>query len=75
MPEIPLLTPKDVAKDFSKLGWEVKRQRGSHIVMTKPGSFATLSIPKHKQVARGTLRELIKSSGETFEDFIKALKK
>ncbi len=54
MPSVPILKPAEVIKTFTKLGWEVSRQRGSHIIMTKEGHPATLSIPNHNQVARGT---------------------
>lgn len=63
MPPIPVLRPAAVVKTFKKLGWEVARQRGSHIIMTKPGHLATLSIPDHSEVARGTLRGLISKGG------------
>ena len=41
MGSIPLLRPKEVVKVFERLGWEMARQRGSHIIMTKPGHLAT----------------------------------
>ncbi len=59
MPPIPLLKPTLVVKAFENLGWAVVRQKGSHIIMTREGHIATLSIPKHKEVARRTLRGLI----------------
>jgi predicted RNA binding protein YcfA (HicA-like mRNA interferase family) len=57
-------------KAFERLGWEVARQRGSHIIMTKPGHIATLSIPDHPKVARGTLRSLIAKAGISLEEFL-----
>jgi len=33
MPAVPVLRPRDVVKAFEKLGWEVARQRGSHIIL------------------------------------------
>jgi predicted RNA binding protein YcfA (HicA-like mRNA interferase family) len=60
---------------FERLGWEVARQRGSHIILTKHGSIATLSVPNHAQVARGTLRSLIARAGLTVEEFIAAHEK
>jgi predicted RNA binding protein YcfA (HicA-like mRNA interferase family) len=45
MPPVLLLRPRVVIKIFQKLGWQVARQRGSHIIMTKAGHIATLSIP------------------------------
>ncbi|NBV97420.1 MAG: type II toxin-antitoxin system HicA family toxin, partial [Verrucomicrobia bacterium] len=50
-------------------GWTKARQKGSHIILTKPGSIASLSIPDHREVARGTLRSLIRYSGLTPEEF------
>ncbi len=74
MPPIPILTPKEVIKVFKSFGWEVVRQKGSHIIMTKEGHIATLSIPNHKEVARGTLRSLISKAGLTTEEFLKRFK-
>ena len=73
MPQVPLLKPHEVVKAFEKLGWEVARQRGSHIILIKEGHIATLSIPNHPEVARGTLRSLINRAGITIDEFIQAL--
>jgi len=73
MPPVPVLRPGEVVKTFGKFGWDVARQRGSHIVMVKEGHNATLSIPKHSTVARGTLRSLISKAGLTVQEFIDAL--
>ncbi len=73
MPPVPLLKPVLVVKAFEKLGWEVTRQKGSHIIMTREGHMATLSIPKHKEVARGTLRSLISRADLSIEEFIEVL--
>jgi predicted RNA binding protein YcfA (HicA-like mRNA interferase family) len=72
MSSIPLLKPREVIRAFKNLGWEVSRQKGSHVIMTRPGSIATLSIPEHSHVARGTLRSLIEKSGTTLEAFLEA---
>ena len=47
--------------------------KGSHIVMTKPGQLVTLSIPDHREVAKGTLRSLIRAAGLTIDEFIAAI--
>lgn len=66
---IPLLRPKEAVKAFEHFGWEVARQRGSHIIMVKSGHIASLSIPNHREVARGTLRSLITRAGLTIREF------
>ena len=69
MPSLPILSGREVVKAFAKVGWQMARQRGSHMILVKPGYMATLSVPDHREVARGTLRSLIRSSGLTVEEF------
>ena len=69
MPALPVLSGRKVIRVFEKLGWQVARQRGSHIVLVKDGEIATLSIPDHKEIAKGTLRSLIRAAGITVEEF------
>lgn len=75
MPAVPVLRPREVLETFEKLGWEAVRQRGSHIILTKEGHIATLSVPNHSEVARDTLRSLISRAGITAEEFLEALEK
>jgi predicted RNA binding protein YcfA (HicA-like mRNA interferase family) len=78
MPPVPLLRARDVVRAFERLGGKTERQRGSHIILTKPGHAATLSIPDHSdhaRVARGTLRALINKAGLSLQDFIAALER
>jgi len=75
VPPVPVLKPREVVKTFERLGWEVIRQRGSHIILTKEGHIATLSVPNHPEVARGTLRSLIIKAGISVEEFLAALEK
>jgi predicted RNA binding protein YcfA (HicA-like mRNA interferase family) len=42
--------------------------------MVKEGEQVTLSIPDHREVARGTLRSLIRNAGLTVQEFVAALK-
>ena len=72
MPVTPLLNAREVVKVFGAFGWQVSRQNGSHIVLVKEGHVATLSVPNHKPVARGTLRSLIRDAGLTVSEFVSA---
>ena len=69
MPQLPVMSAREAVRAFEKHGWEVARQRGSHIIMAKADQNVTLSIPDHKEVARGTLRSLIRSAGLTVQEF------
>ena len=69
-PHLPVLSGRRVVRIFEKFGWEIARQRGNHIILVKEGSIATLSVPDHKEVARGTLRSLIRDAGLTVDEFV-----
>lgn len=71
--KLPLTSGRRVAQAFVRLGWRVVRQKGSHIILVKAGHIATLSVPDHKEVARGTLRSLLQRSGDSLEDFLRAV--
>jgi len=43
------------------------------MILTKSGNIASLSVPDHNPIARGTLRSLIRNSGHTTEEFLAAL--
>ena len=73
MAQLPNLSGKEVVKAFENLGWEFSRQSGSHIVLTKDGETASLSVPNHKEVAKGTLRSLIRAANLTIDEFVKAI--
>lgn len=73
MTGIPSLSGREEVRVFTNLGWEVARKRGSHIIMTKENHMATLSVPEHKEIAKGTLRSLIRSAGLTVYEFVKAI--
>lgn len=68
--KLPLLSGRDVVRAFGRLGWSVARQASSHIILTKSGEATTLSVPDHKEVARGTLRSLVRPANTTVDTFI-----
>jgi predicted RNA binding protein YcfA (HicA-like mRNA interferase family) len=70
---LPLVSGREVVKAFESLGWTEARQTGSHIILVRQGHQATLSVPDHKEVARGTLRSLIRAAGVTVDEFVQAL--
>lgn len=70
---LPVLSGREVVRVFESLGWEVVRQTGSHIILVKEGEVATLSVPDHREVAKGTLRSLIRTAGLTVQEFVAAI--
>ena len=72
MAKLPLLSGREVARVFEALGWVIARH-GNHIILVRDGSIVSLSVPDHKEVARGTLRSLIRDAGLTAAEFIAAV--
>lgn len=51
MSVLPALNGRKVVKVFESFGWEVVRQRGSHIILVKENHNVTLSVPVFETVA------------------------
>jgi len=73
MPKLPRISGRKAVRAFERAGWEVARQRGSHVVLTRPGSIYTLSIPLHRVLGPGLLRDQIRKAGLTVGEFIELL--
>ena len=73
MPSLPVISGRKTVRVFENLGWHIARQRGSHIIMVKDGEIATLSIPDHKEIAKGTLCSLIRTAGITVDEFLEQI--
>jgi len=67
MPELPRISGDEAIRVFTKLGFCQIRQKGSHIVMRRNNKGCV--IPRHKELAIGTLRSAIKQAGITVDEF------
>lgn len=73
MSKLPVISGADCVKALGKIGFEVYRQRGSHIVVVRKSPPSQTTIPNHKELDRGTLRAIIHQTGLTIEEFIALL--
>ncbi len=73
-PKLPVCSGKKVVKALRKIGYEVDHQTGSHIILrnVKP-PHRRLTVPNHKEIAKGTLRKIIKEAGLTVEEFLELI--
>ncbi|HEY3914919.1 MAG TPA: type II toxin-antitoxin system HicA family toxin [Verrucomicrobiae bacterium] len=72
MSKLPSCSGQDAIKAFKKVGYEVDHQTGSHIILRHP-TMRRLTVPNHRELAKGTLRSLIREAGLTKEQFIELL--
>ena len=70
MAALPSVSGERAVRVFQKAGWTKDRQRGSHVILIKPGHAASLSVPQHREVAPGTLRALIRAAGMSVDEFV-----
>jgi predicted RNA binding protein YcfA (HicA-like mRNA interferase family) len=68
MSRLPVCSGADAVKAFRQLGYELDHQTGSHIILRHP-SQRRLTVPNHRELAKGTLRALIREAGMTKEQF------
>jgi len=66
---LKLCSGSRTVKKFSRAGWKVARQKGSHVMMVKQNYLYTLSIPQHKELGIGLLKKLLKQAKLTIDEF------
>ncbi len=71
MSKLPSVSGSDAIRAFERIGYEVDRQRGSHVILRQSvAPYRRLVVPVHKSLAKGTLRSLIRESGLTVDEFV-----
>jgi predicted RNA binding protein YcfA (HicA-like mRNA interferase family) len=74
MPEVPILSARQVIKALAKIGYEFDHQRGSHIILRRAQPpHRRVAIPNNKELPRGTLRAIIAEVGLSVEQFLNLL--
>lgn len=68
MPSLPVISGDEAVRAFERLGYEKVRQRGSHVRLAAEGR-GSLTVPRKRELKRGTLRALIRDAGITVEEF------
>jgi predicted RNA binding protein YcfA (HicA-like mRNA interferase family) len=67
--KLPVVSGKDLCNALQKIGYSIDHQTGSHIIlrMEKP-PHRRLTVPNHKELAKGTLRAIVRQSGLTVDE-------
>lgn len=76
MAGLPVVSGDEAIRAFERLGYERVRQAGSHVRLIHPAGTprGPLSIPRKRELGKGLLRQLIRVSGFTVEEFRGALR-
>jgi predicted RNA binding protein YcfA (HicA-like mRNA interferase family) len=71
---LPNVSGRQVVQALLKIGYEKDRQKGSHIVLRQVSlPHRRIVVPDHKEIAKGTLRAIIRHAGLTVDEFTKLL--
>ena len=73
MSGLPRISGRECAKALGKIGFYLKRQESSHMVLRRDEPFAQVVVPDHKELDRGTLRAIIRQTGLSVDEFTKLL--
>ena len=74
-PSLPVISGSEAIRAFTKMGYRVGRQKGSHVrlIHSDAALRPPLTVPMHKELDAGLLRSLIRLTGVTVEEFLKLL--
>ena len=75
MSKLPVIDAKTFEKLLLKIGFKIKRQKGSHVFYRHPDSRYT-TVPHHKgrDLNRPLIRQILREIKLTPEEFINQLK-
>jgi predicted RNA binding protein YcfA (HicA-like mRNA interferase family) len=73
---LSVVSGRKVVKALTKAGFEVAGRRGSHIKLKKKvdGKVFVVIVPDHGELAKGTLKAILRQANITREDFLKLIK-
>lgn len=72
---LPVISGRKVIKALTKTGFTVEGKKGSHVKLKKNegGKILIVIVPDHSEIAKGTLKSILRQAGITREDFLKLL--
>ena len=73
MSGLPRISGRDCVKALGKIGFYLKRQHGSHMILRRDNPFAQVVVPDHKELDRGTLRAIIRQAELGVSEFVRLL--
>lgn len=73
MSKLPVISGQQCVKALRKIGFELRSQEGSHIILVQTSTKKRISVPNHKTLAKGTLRAIIRQAELSIDEFVALL--
>ena len=70
MSRIPVISGREIVKILGRIGFVIVGRKGSHVRMKRQRGKEVLIviIPMHRELAKGTLRSILRQANMTLED-------
>lgn len=69
MNKLPAISGRACVQGLLKVGFIIKRQKGSHIILRRDDPFAQVVVPDHHVLDRGTLRAILRQADLSVREF------
>lgn len=70
MSKLPSISGKNCVKALQKVGFYFKRRESSHVILRRDDPFAQVVVPDHQELAKGTLKAILRDADLSVEEFI-----
>jgi predicted RNA binding protein YcfA (HicA-like mRNA interferase family) len=60
---LPVVSGAQLVAVLERRGWQVLRQRGSHVRLRHPDRSVFLVVPLHRELKNGTLNGILRDAG------------
>ena len=70
MSKLPRVSGQQVVTALQRVGFRIRRQHGSHIIVRRDDPFAQAVVPAHRELDRGTLRAILRQTDLAVDEFI-----
>ncbi|MCH7511289.1 MAG: type II toxin-antitoxin system HicA family toxin [Chloroflexi bacterium] len=72
--KLPALRATAIVRALERSGFVVKRQTGSHMILTRSGLRRPIVIPMHRrELPPATVKDIIRQAGISIDEFIQNL--
>jgi predicted RNA binding protein YcfA (HicA-like mRNA interferase family) len=74
-PKLPVISGEDLIRVLRKFGYEIARQKGSHVRLRNEAEPQRLpvTVPLHKELAPGTLKSILSDAGISVDQLLKTI--
>jgi predicted RNA binding protein YcfA (HicA-like mRNA interferase family) len=73
MTRLPGISGRECVRALAKVGFVLRRQEGSHMILRRAEPFAQVVVPDHRELDRGTRRAILRQVGISVREFVALL--